>query len=349
MTQTPPIRKGPRLHRMGIVFFSGLLAVLLIWLGRFGLHDIEGLPVPQISNTQLFEQMTGLRETIKEIDRKLKVEQERQGYLQESTESSRQTLDQLLDMHRASLDKELAISPEESKAFAASQEIFLRNQEQVQAVMESTLALKAERRVAEEALRDAQAEVSAAQRPLRERHRHIVALLKFAALAPFVALGAWLFARKRGSSFAPLMHAFNAAVLFLLLTVIHEHFPKEYYKYMFLAMAIATVAGLLAFLIRQFTRPSASWLLQRCKEAYHASQCPVCQYPIVAHDMRSLVPPRPGWRLRMQTVPERDKAAAHVCPSCGTRLFDTCGNCQELRHTLLPHCLHCGAETEASM
>ena len=43
MNQTRQIAKGPKLHRAGVYFFSFLLAVLLIWLGRFVLGDIDAI------------------------------------------------------------------------------------------------------------------------------------------------------------------------------------------------------------------------------------------------------------------------------------------------------------------
>jgi len=232
--------------------------------------------------------------------------------------------------------------------FADSQRIFLSNQEQVQAVMERILGLKAEKRDAEKELREVREEVGEVRRPLVERHRNKIAMLKFAFLAPFVIVGCWMFFRKRGSNYVSLVYAFDAAVLFLLMTVIHEHFPRRYYKYMFIAMAIAVVVGVLLFIIRQSTKPSRKSLLQRYREAYHAARCPVCHYPIVGENLRSIVPDRRiGRKLPPTLVVEQEGARVYSCPACGTRLFDRCAECQAIRHTLLPHCIHCGAESEA--
>jgi len=345
MNHTHQPAKGPKLHRAAVYVLSFLLAVLLIWLGRFALGDIDAVRAPEIGDTQLRDRQNEFEEKLEELNRALNVEQERQAYLRESAQSSQETLDQLLDMRRASLDKNLPISPDESKAFAESQRIFLRNQEQVQAVMERILELRAEKRTNEEGLRDARERLAAARTPIVKRHRQKIALFKFLFLAPFVALGVWLFIRKRGSSYGPLVHAFNAAALILLLTVIHEHFPARYYKYMFLALAIGVVLLALVFMIRQFTRPTKKWLEQRCREAYQASQCPVCRYPIVGKDMRSAAADKRLLKKAPLLAPEPEIARPYRCPACGTQLFDRCAGCQELRHTLLPYCLHCGAES----
>jgi hypothetical protein len=41
-----------------------------------------------------------------------------------------------------------------------------------------------------------------------------------------------------------------------------------------------------------------------------------------------------------------DKAEPYSCPCCGTRLFEECTACHGVRHSLLGHCEHCGAEKE---
>jgi len=41
---------------------------------------------------------------------------------------------------------------------------------------------------------------------------------------------------------------------------------------------------------------------------------------------------------------ETGEEKPYTCPSCGTPLFEKCESCGGLRHSLLPFCLHCGAE-----
>jgi len=34
----------------------------------------------------------------------------------------------------------------------------------------------------------------------------------------------------------------------------------------------------------------------------------------------------------------------NTCPACGERLYDACGKCNSIRHSLLPYCESCGQE-----
>ncbi len=342
MNESAAIQKGPKLFRLGVYVFSALLTLLLIWLGTFVLGDIDIIRTPEIANQELLAKRDQLTDTLDETARAIRVEEDTLNHLRQSTEATQQTLNQLLDLWGKSLDQKQSLSPEEQAVFARSQELFLNNQERLQEVLSRIQELRAKQRSTEEALEDVRDRIAELQRPVHERHRRRLAMLKFAFLLPLCLVGAWLFAKMRGGNYASLMYAFNVAVFYLLIAVIHEHFPRAYYKYMFLAMAIVAVAAVLIFLIRQFTRPSASWLLARCREAYHAAKCPMCQYPIVGQNMRSVMPRRPRRGASPETA--QGTTTEYTCPGCGTKLFELCTNCQNLRHSLLPHCIHCGAE-----
>ena len=64
------------------------------------------------------------------------------------------------------------------------------------------------------------------------------------------------------------------------------------------------------------------FLLRRRREAYQTQRCPDCAYP----------------------VPE-ESGKAMACAACGVDLYTACPSCDEMRHELLPHCRHCGAES----
>ncbi len=339
------IQRGPRLFRLGIWFFSVLFAILLIWLGLFVLADIDRIEMPRIPDTELLADRDRLQESMSETAEAIRVEEERLDYLRQSTQATQQTLNQLLDLWRRSLDQSQSLSPEEQAVFARSQELFLTNQEQVQEVLDRIQELKSDQRETQEELDAVHVQIAELERPLQEKHRRRLALFKLGFLLPLSLAGAWLFTRMRGSNYAPMMYALNVAIFYLLIVVIHEHFPRAYYKYIFLSVAIAAVLAVLVFLIRQFTKPSASWMMARCREAYHAAKCPMCQYPIVGDNMRSVVS-RKGRRSAAADVAQGTKTE-YVCPGCGAQLFETCANCQSLRHSLLPHCIHCGAEKES--
>jgi predicted RNA-binding Zn-ribbon protein involved in translation (DUF1610 family) len=346
LSKSSVIQKGPKLFRFGVYFFAALLTLLLIWLGLFVLEDIDRIEAPKISNKDLLAKRDQLNVTLDETARAIQVEEETLNHLRQSTDATQQTLNQLLDVWRRSLDRDRTLTPDERAVFARSQELFLTNQEQVQEVLNRIQELKTKQRETEQARQEIFEQIADLERPLHEQQRRRLAMFKLAFLLPLSLVGGWLFRRMRGRNYAPLMYAANVAIFYLLIVVIHEHFPRAYYKYIFLTVAIVAVLAVLVFLIRQFTRPSASWLLTRYREAYHAAKCPVCQYAIVGQNMRSVVGHKP--RRGAATESAQGTTSEYTCPGCGTRLFEKCGSCQNLRHSLLPHCIHCGAEKPSS-
>jgi hypothetical protein len=45
--------------------------------------------------------------------------------------------------------------------------------------------------------------------------------------------------------------------------------------------------------------------------------------------------------VAVATAPEE----RYVCPTCSTRLYEECGTCHAVRHSLLPSCQACRAVT----
>ena len=183
-----------------------------------------------------------------------------------------------------------------------------------------------------------------ARAPILRAHQRRLALYKLLFMLPFLVVGSILFAKGRGSHYVALVYAFDAAVLYLLFTIIYDHMPPEFYKYVFTALGIVVVFSAMLFMIRQVTRPNARWLRQRYGDAYHAAECPICRYPIVGDDMRSVMPPKRLLKGRGALAKPGATLSEYSCPGCGTKLFEPCAACGKLRHALLPHCLHCGAE-----
>ena len=71
----------------------------------------------------------------------------------------------------------------------------------------------------------------------------------------------------------------------------------------------------------------------------------MCNFPIRRGPLKYL-----SWNRRSlkkltatpESVPTADEP--YVCPACGTRLFEECGDCHAIRHALLPACSKCGKE-----
>lgn len=347
MNTTVKTASGPKRYRVGIFLFSMILTVLLLWLGNFVLSDIAHLPPPKVQDKAMLERRDELSEENSRLKFELSEAKRRSKALSKSTRSSQTTLNQLIELHKSTLAQEGALSEQAQAAFNTAQENFLRNQEEEQVVLAEIEALDAAERANQKALNAAQQSVRDAEWKISQRHRRKVAFWQFLFLTPFVLLGVAVFKKYRATPYSSLVHAFNLAVFILLTTVIHTHFPSEYFKYMFLAVAIVLVAGAMVYLIRQLIRPDKKWLLQRYREAYHSAQCPCCQYAIVGENMRSVVPDK---RLlkRNGVLEIQGSVEEYCCPSCGTRLFHRCEHCESLRHTLLPHCVRCGAEGDVT-
>ena len=149
--------------------------------------------------------------------------------------------------------------------------------------------------------------------------------------------------KKRVSIYFPLFLAFGGATLFKVTLVMHEYFPKRYFKYIVITVLLLAVARLLIYFIRVVAFPKARWLTKQYREAYERFLCPVCEYPIRTGPRKFLF-----WTRRTATkivLPkEAPKEEPYSCPACGTPLFEECTECHNIRHTLLPHCQRCNAE-----
>ncbi len=343
MIQEKQTLHGTKVFRLAIYFLSIILTILLIWLGGFVLRDIDSRTAPEIKEKDLLKQKQKYQDQIAEIDKKINITEEKKKYLEDSTEASQNTLKQLLELRRQSIEKSLAISPEESKAFAESQRIFLDNQKQLQAIMSDILELKNEKRNYTELLGEVNKEVNQKRNEIWRKHRRSIALYKVLFITPFVLIGLWLIIWKRIPSRNPFIYAFDIAVFYLLIKIIHQHFPSRYYKYIFVIMAIIAVFVILVYLIRQSLRPSKNWLLKKYKEAYNRFHCPVCQYSFSYGSSKDSRIKKESMKYGIPMfILETEGLKEYRCPSCGTAIFESCSNCNHLRHSLLPYCYYCG-------
>lgn len=355
------IRKhpGPWAHRVLVYGFSLLFGLLVYWLLGFVVRDIATWPGPtyqaverELLDPQLSLELESLREMIEAQNREVTNLKQRQATLRDSTSNSERTMNQLLELQRLTLQRGLTPSAAEIKALADSQALFLTNQTRYQDLNDQVANLSDQLRSYEDSQRQAQARVQAQRQPVVDefnrrhtRHQLQLAALKLSVLLPLLAVAVWLFLRKRGGLYAPLIYGFGLALLVKTGMVMHEHFPRRYFKYVLLGTALLLVGRVLIYLLRMMAFPKADWLLKQYREAYERFACPVCAYPIRRGPLKYLFWNRRS--LRKLSVPADPKAFGdepYVCPVCGTRLFEPCPACQGVRHSLLPACAQCGAE-----
>lgn len=352
-----PGPRGPWTHRLLVVALSIAAGLLFFWLLDFATGDLASLPGPDWTaferehlDQALVAQQAGLVEEQEATRRQIQGQGERQDLLRRSTENSRETMNQLLEMQRLALQQGVKPSAAEQAALAESQQLFLSNQRRFQALNEEIVALTEQQRAAEARIARQEKRLEELRLPVREeygrlarRHELRLAALQLAVLLPLLALTAYLLVNQRGKPFAPLAYAAGIAVACKVALVMHQYFPSRYFKYVALLAVLAVVVKLLVHLLRAAARPARAWLLRRYREAYEQFRCPTCNSPIRRGPLKFL--------LRTKRAVVNPAAAAgdadpgpYTCPACGERLYEECGACHATRTSLLPWCERCGAE-----
>jgi hypothetical protein len=357
MNVAPP-GKGPWTHRFLIGFFSVLFGVLVYWLLGFVVRDLGTLPGPdyraleqQLLDTNLLARAGSLRTQVEETQRAIQDQKQRQSVLRDSTDNSERTMTQLLELQRLNLQRGVTPSELEQRSLAESQQLFLANQRQYQQANEQVAALSEQLRGVEAEQRDVAAKLEAGRAPvqaayqnLHTRHQLRVAGLKLAVLLPVLLGAVYLFLRHRAGLYAVAIYALGAATLLKVVLVMHEHFPRMYFKYVLIVASLALVTRILVYLLQAVARPSRESLLKQYREAYEHFLCPVCNFPVRRGPLRY----RFWTRRSLRKLPLPVEAAAadepYSCPVCGTRLFEECAACHGVRASLLPSCSRCGAE-----
>ena len=350
----------PRSIRIGVLLLSALLTVLTVWLLGFVLDDIGEVEGPdyrvvadEYVDGALRQRAADLDAQIADLATRVARQQELQQDLGRSMDNSRETMQQMMDLHRLSLEKQVPPTETEKEALASAQQRFLQAQERFEAAnAEIASSNEAKFQLGQE-LESVQATTEEQEQPAREDYRRKqqahqlkVASFKLAFIVPLFLLAAWLFARYRSSAYRTLLLALLMATFWKLGRVMFEHFPREFFKYIASVAAIGIVLAFLVWLLRKAVRPSRQLLLSRYREAYRGHVCPVCAFPIARGPLRFALWSRRGPRFPGGEPSERETRAdtPYACPSCGTTLFDSCRVCEVPRHTLLPFCEHCGDE-----
>ncbi len=353
---SPPSRaRAPRLHRLVIGLLSLVLTLLLFWALDFVVDDIGRLPGPdydeidaRIGDADLRAEVQGLQQRREALETQIANQSEIQRILSDSMTESRSTMNQLIEVHRLSLEKGVTPTAEEQRALAESQTLFLTKQTEFQSANETIARLSEELRSVAQLAEDADARRAVDSRRVRtvhyrERRAHELKLaaLQLAFLVPVLVLAAWFVLRKRRHLYALIYYAVLIAAFGRVALVMHEYFPRRWFNYIAVVVSIAVVVAFLVQVVRMAASPKADWLLRRYREAYNQHRCPVCAFPILRGPMKYAL-----WRGRgPRNVPSRGAAAPdtpYTCPSCGATLYDECGSCGSVRHTYLPYCGSCG-------
>ncbi|MBL7215385.1 MAG: hypothetical protein ISS71_06880 [Phycisphaerae bacterium] len=350
--------KGSWGVRFFIVVLGIILGVLFFWLLSFVEGDIGTMKGPEWNTTrslyvteELDNQQTLLSKEVENLKRKIQTQTEQQRLLSSSTTALQNTISQLLSIQKESLVKDVEFSEKSKQTLQESQAAFLENQQKYQYYNKDITELTQLQREKEDALADVNEAIKTQEQEARneydklyEKHRLKVAVLKLAFLVPVFLLVSVVFMKYRTSAYWPLVWAGFIAAFIKVAFVVHEYFPTEYFKYIALLVIIAIVLRILVYLIRLIVAPRKDLLIKQYQQHYDKCICPVCSKPIRTGPLRYI-----GGLHKKAQVPggqsiDMTQQEVYTCPSCGTELYDKCGQCGNIRHTLLPYCEHCGAE-----
>ena len=347
--------KGSWSQRAFVFLLSVVFGVLLYWILGFLTHDLGTIRGPELSAIEkkyvehhLLEKQKYLNEQIANFNRtKQNMHQQRQ-LLKDSTDNLQNTIRQLLDIQKQSIEKNLDFPQKSSETLAKNQIQFLENQKEYQALNNRIVDLTTTVQDRERKLADLKKQIDTQKKTareefdqLRKKHRLKVAAFKLAFLIPVFLIASWFFAKKRTSAYSPMVYAGFISPFIKIAEVAHEHFPTKYFKYIAILVVMGIVTKILVSLLKKVASPKKNWLIKQYQESYDRYICPVCRKPMKIGPLRYTTS-----KKSFSLTAQKDMIGQepYTCPSCGTNLYQKCDKCSNVCHSLLPFCEHCGYE-----
>ena len=353
-------RQGPISHKIMIYLFAAILTLLLIWAIGYILSDIghiEGPSWKEVEAEAIGSQLLNRQQKLKDDEAGIVVridnEKENQRILKTGMNSSKETMDQLLELHRLALEKNVKPTLGQQDALAESQTLYLANQKQFQQANDQITVLTGQQRQLQRKIDEVTEKIDILSNQARQKFENLMrghgwktAGLKLLVIIPLLFVTTWLLIRKRQSDFAPLVFAAFIATFVETGTIMHQYFPAEFFKYIIIGVSILVVVLILRHLIRLAIFPRKDWLLKQYKEAYKKWRCPVCDFPI-RRGIRKEIDWGSGKLKGAIPIGQKEEDSSdqpYSCPSCGQDLYEQCLDCQQIRHSLLPFCQICSGE-----
>ncbi|NLH14957.1 MAG: hypothetical protein GX455_00105 [Phycisphaerae bacterium] len=355
MAQTVGFR-GSLGQRIVIGFLSLVFAVLFYWLLNFITQDIGRRPGPDYVKVQdqyvdpsLLGQQRQIMENIESVKDQLAAQTRQRDLLRDSTQSLQTTINQLLSIQEQSIKSGTALTEETRKHIDSSLPQFLDNQKRYEKFNQEIADLTTQGNNLEKQLKELNRKIEeqrqkgqAEYNDLYRQYRLKTAAYQLLVVIPIFLIGSWLFISYRTGFYGPLVWASFWAVFVKLALIVHAYFPREYFKYIALAVILAIVVWLLVYLLKGLAKPRLAVLMRQRRQSYGRSECPVCGTYLLSAQAR-----------RTESLSGRNTPAggadvptesAYHCPGCGTALYGKCGSCGQIRHLMLPFCRHCGAQ-----
>lgn len=358
-----PTPKGPWIHRFSIWSFTLLFSLLIYWLLGFLVEDIKNIEGPDYGEIEaryvdqnLIDRRSNLQSQIQDLNRSITNQQEALKITSDTSRNLQTTINQLIDLQKLSLEKAVELPESEQANLSESLTHFLESQKKYQEgsaqladLAEQKRSLEEESVTLDKSIQEQRIPASREYQQLNKKHNLKLAAYQLAILIPLLGLGAWMFIKKRGSIYFPMVLGFGFATLIKVLVVVHAYFPARYFRYILVIGLLLAIIKLLVAFIRMVAYPKAQWLIKQYREAYEKFLCPICEFPIRTGPRKFLVwTRRTARKVELPRGGDAQSDEAYACPSCGTSLFEECKNCGKIRHGLLPHCQHCNAPVEIS-
>ncbi|AQQ72016.1 hypothetical protein SMSP2_02395 [Limihaloglobus sulfuriphilus] len=329
--------KTSRWNKFFLALLAAVLTLLIFWAFSFVLRDIGDLPGP---DREKIEKNYITQENIDTLDA-LRKEREELNSAQTRQKDLQQLANQTIEM----LVKKGQLSPGEQETLARQSEKFQSAGVELEKLTNQLYEVNQKISRLEEQHKKNLANADEEFRELYKKHRLKTAFVKLAFIVPVLLISAWLALKYRKSPYRSLIFAAFIASFWKTVVVMHNYFPSQYFRYILVAAAIAITAAIMYIIIRQAIKPRLDWLLKQYRSAYSGGRCPVCSEPIRRGPLKDITGQDGKPRLSV-TISGDVREKPYSCPSCGTRLFEKCKNCGEIRKSLLPFCQSCGDEIE---
>lgn len=351
--KSKPKAKGSWGVRFFILVLGITLGILFFWLLNFLEGDVDrikGLRKEDIRSQYvdagLDQQKKTLNATIISLKRRIQKQTEQQTFLQKSTSGLQKTINQLLSIQKESLAKDVVFPEESVQTLKNSQAAFLENQQKYQQFNQELAKSTEQMREKEDTLSSVNRQIAEQQEPADAKYKLRNAIVKLGLLVPIFLVLSFLFMKFRASPYWPLVWSTFIAAFIKIAFVANEYFDEEYFKYIALLVILAIVLRLLIHLIRMIIAPKKDLLIKQYQQLYDKCLCPVCTKPIRTGPLRYIGGLRKKSPLQVASDTDVSKQQVYTCPSCGSGLYHKCEKCDNIRHTLLPYCEHCGTEHE---
>jgi hypothetical protein len=176
-----PRAKGPWLSRLAVNLLTFVVGILIYWLLGFVVNDIGSVKGPSLDEVEkghlsavLVERDKSLTREITQTKRLVEKQNQKQKLLSQSSQGLQTTMGQLLELQKLSLEKNLALSTEQSESFNDSLEVFLSNQERFQTINEEIASLVETQQTLEDEQAEVQRKLETQRKPAREEYTHLL-------------------------------------------------------------------------------------------------------------------------------------------------------------------------------